>query len=58
MKTYVMTTGMIFGLITTAHLWRMIEERPMATQPWYVLSTVGSAVLCVWAWLVVRRSSR
>lgn len=58
MKTYVLTTGIIFGLITVAHLWRMIEERQMATEPWYVLITVATAVLCVWAWLLVRRSGR
>ena len=58
MKTYAMTTGLIFGLITIVHLWRMIEERQMATEPWYVLITVAAAVLSVWAWLLVRRSGR
>ncbi len=26
MKAYVVTTGTIFGLLTLAHLWRMVEE--------------------------------
>ena len=57
-KAYVMTTGTVFGLLTLAHLWRMIEERQMATQPWYILITVAAGALCLWAWLLVRRSSR
>lgn len=50
MKAYVMTTGAIFGLLTLIHIWRVIQERPqLATAPWYVLITVASAVLCIWA---------
>ena len=26
MRAYVMTTGVLFGLITLAHVWRVIEE--------------------------------
>lgn len=26
MKTYVMTTGVVFGLLVVAHVWRIIEE--------------------------------
>lgn len=57
MKTYVMATGTVFGLITLAHLWRMVEERQMATEPWYILITVVTAILSVWAWRLVRRST-
>jgi hypothetical protein len=61
MKVYVMTTGAIFGLLTLAHLWRIIEESPrLATDPWYVLITVAAAALCLWAWRLLwlsRRSS-
>ena len=28
MKAYVLTTGFLFGLLTLAHLWRIIEEGP------------------------------
>ena len=42
MKAYVMTTGAVFGLLTLAHIWRVIEEGPhLAKQPWWVLITVG-----------------
>lgn len=58
MKAYVMTTGTVFGLLTLAHLWRMIEERQMATEPWYILITVAAGALTFWAWRLVRRSSR
>ena len=57
MKIYVWTTGILFGLITVAHLLRMIREEPrLATDPWYLLITVLTAGLCLWAGLLVRRS--
>jgi hypothetical protein len=59
MKTYVMTTGVLFGLITMAHVWRVVEEGPgLATNPWYVLMTLAAAALCLWAWRLVRVSTR
>jgi len=59
MKTYVITTGAIFGLLTVAHLLRIITEGSrMATSPLFILLTVASAALCIWAVYVVRRSSR
>ena len=47
MRAYVLTTGILFGIVTLAHVWRMIEERPMATVPWYILITVATGALCV-----------
>ena len=58
MKAYVMTTGTLFGLLTAAHVWRMLEERHLATDPWYMLITAGTLVLCVWAWRALRSSAR
>lgn len=59
MRAYVMTTGAVFGLLTLAHMWRMIAENPhLATEPWYVLITVATAALCVWALSLVWRSRR
>lgn len=58
MKTYVITTGAIFGLLTLAHLWRMTVERHLASDPWYLLITVATAVLCFWAWRVARVTAR
>jgi hypothetical protein len=58
MKAYVVTTGTVFGLVTIVHLWRMIEERQMATAPWYILITLTTGALCVWAWRLARRLDR
>ena len=57
MKAYVMTTGTVFGLLTLAHIWRVIVEGPhLATEPWYVLITVAAASLSLWAWRLLLRS--
>ncbi|HEY6064677.1 MAG TPA: hypothetical protein VIY96_00885 [Thermoanaerobaculia bacterium] len=57
MRAYLMTSGAVFGLVTLAHLWRMIDEWPrMAMEPWYLLLTAASAALAVWAWRLLRRS--
>jgi hypothetical protein len=55
MKVYVMTTGAVFGLITLAHLLRIIAEGPhVVTDPWFVLLTVAAGALCLWAWRLLR----
>ena len=58
MRAYVITTGAVFGLLTVAHLLRIVTERHLATDPVYILITAVSAALCIWAWLVLRRSRR
>jgi hypothetical protein len=59
MRTYVMTTGVIFGLLTVAHVWRVVEEGPhLAAEPWYVLITVCAAALSLWAWRLLQRDPR
>ena len=59
MKAYVITTGIIFGLITVAHIWRAIVEGPkLAAEPWFILLTVFTAALGVWALRLVWRSPR
>ena len=55
MKAYVMTTGVVFGLITAAHVARVIAEGPrLATEPAFVLLTIVSTALCVWACRLLR----
>jgi hypothetical protein len=55
MKAYIMTTGTLFGLLVVAHIWRAIEEGPaQAKDPWFILIAVTGAVLCLWAWRVLR----
>lgn len=59
MKAYVVTTGAVFGLLTLAHLWRMVEEGShLATDPFFVLVTLASGTLSLWAWRVFRLSTR
>jgi hypothetical protein len=59
MKAYVTTTGIIFALLTVAHVWRVFEEGPhLATDPWYALITLAAAALCLWAWRLLRLSTR
>ena len=57
MKMYVIATGVVFGLLTLVHVWRMVEEPRLATDPWFLLTTALSAGLCLSAWYVVRRRS-
>jgi hypothetical protein len=59
MRAYVMTTGVLFGLITLAHVWRVIEEgRGLVSDPSFILLTLAAAALCLWAWRLLRLSTR
>jgi tellurite resistance protein TehA-like permease len=59
MRAYVMTTGAVFGLLTLAHVWRVIVEGPhLATDLSYVLITVAAAGLCLWACRLLWRTRR
>jgi hypothetical protein len=54
MTGYIRTTGVLFALITLAHVLRMFAEPHLATDPWYLLLTVAAAAFTVWAWRVLR----
>ncbi len=59
MKTYIMTTGVVFGLITLAHIARVFAEGPqLAREPWFILMTLAAAALLVWAVRLVWRTPR
>ena len=58
MKAYLITTGSIFVLITVAHVWRMVVEPRVSTEPWYLALTLLAAGLAVWAWRLLRRPAR
>ena len=58
MKAYLITTGAIFGLITVAHIWRFVAEGSrLVNEPVFVLLTVLTTALCIWALLLLRRSN-
>ena len=57
MRTYVMTTGVIFALLVAAHVWRLFaESASLARDPFYILITLAAGLLSVWACLLLRRS--
>jgi len=59
MKAYVITSGIIFGLLAIAHLLRItFENAHLATNPAFITLTLACAALSVWAGFVLRRSSR
>ena len=59
MKPYLITTGVLFGLITLAHILRIIAEGAhVARDPWFMLLTLIAAALCLWAWRLLRLTSR
>ena len=59
MKAYVITTGTDFALLTLAHIWRVVaEDARLAKESSFVLITLLAAGLSLWAWGLVRLSSR
>lgn len=58
MTAYVATTGVIFGLLTLAHLWRIVEEGSHVANPAFIVITLASGALCLWAARVLRISTR
>lgn len=58
MKAFVITAGAIFGVIAAVHVWRMVEEPYLATEPWFVGLTGIAAALSLWACAVAWRTRR
>ena len=59
MKAYLMISGTLFGVLLIAHLLRLYGEGlQVAADPWFVLSTVLSGWLCVWAVRLLRQAAR
>jgi hypothetical protein len=57
MKAYLITTGIVFALITVAHILRVVAEGPrVAKDPVFSLLTLLAAGLSVWAWRLLRSS--
>jgi hypothetical protein len=58
-KTYLITSGVIFGLIPVLHVWKAIAEGPQtAENPFFWALTALAAGMCVWAFWLASRSSR
>ena len=58
-KAYLISTGVVFGLVAVAHVLRVIQEGagPL-TNPWCILSSALSVGFCVWAWRLLRARQR
>jgi hypothetical protein len=55
MKAYLVTTGIIFALIGVAHILRVFAEGPrLAKDPFFILLTLLTFALSVWAWRLLR----
>lgn len=57
MRAYVVTTGLAFMLIFVAHVARLFDEGtgPLG-QPIFMLTSILSLSMVVWATIVLRRS--
>jgi hypothetical protein len=59
MKAYLLTTGILFGLIALAHIWRVFQEGPgLAKDPWFIALTLLAMALSAWAFRLMRVSVR
>ena len=56
MKAYLAVTAVLFGLLTAVHVWRMVVESNLATEPWFLFTTLVSAVLCGWGIRLLART--
>jgi hypothetical protein len=49
-KTYVLTTGIVFALIVATHIARVIAEGPgLLKQPVFIFTSILSVGLMIWA---------
>jgi hypothetical protein len=58
MKAFLVTTGVLFGLMVVVHLVRVGAEPRMAKDPWFIVITVAAGVMSLWAWRLLWRSRR
>jgi hypothetical protein len=55
-KCYVVATGCVFGIITGAHVLRVVAEGThLLRAPLFMFLTALAAAMCVWAVVVFRR---
>lgn len=55
MKTYVITTGILFGAIAVAHVFEIIDRRHLYASDAIVLAV--SIGLALWAWRLLRHGA-
>lgn len=55
MKAYLAVTGVLFLALAVAHVARVFVERHLATDPWFIFTTVISVGMALWALRLYRR---
>jgi len=59
MKAYILTTGAAFGLLALAHIARLFQEGAhLITEPVFLVTTVGSVSVGVWAIILLKKLTR
>jgi hypothetical protein len=58
MRAYLATTGILFVLLTVAHIVRAFQETHLVREPWFWLVTVVPCVFAVWALRLFRATAR
>jgi hypothetical protein len=58
MRAYLIITGVLFGFLTVVHVWRIAAEGTQVANPWFIAITLVAAVLCGWAFRLLRRAAR
>jgi hypothetical protein len=57
MRRYLLVTAIAFALLALMHVWRVIaESTSLMRDPWFVLITVISVALSVWAFGLWRKA--
>lgn len=56
MRVYTVTTGVVFGLLVIAHIWRVYEEGSAIANPWFIGITVVAAGISAWAFSLARKA--
>jgi hypothetical protein len=57
MRIYIVATGIIFALLTLAHIWRFIVEPSQRTNPFFIVVTIISALMSLVAWRMAAKSA-
>lgn len=55
MRLYVITSGIVFALITAAHIARMVLEPKSLTDPIFMVSSAIAVGLVTWSIVVLRK---
>jgi hypothetical protein len=59
MKAYLLTTGILFGLLSVLHVWRAVAEWPrpitdLGFMLQIIITVALPALLCWWAWRLLK----